>query len=361
MTGRQRRLAFGFGLLLAAELVARLYLFATEGEGRMLTPDPDRLWRLAPPNVSGEHYTVDDDGFRASSVEAPVDAPLILTLGDSSIFGHAVADGETIHDGMQASLAARGVSARVRSLAVPGYSTVQTLRVMDELGWDLAPRVLVIGSLWSDSTLDIVRDADLYASYAHPVARIELLLSKLSLFRVTRRTLNGVRGMPAERTISWPQPGDTGVRRVPLQDYAANLEFLVSQAQERGMGVVILALATNGMIGRGRDSSDPAYPYQDVQYRVAEAHNLPYVDMVRVFRGSGKTLNQLYGDELHPSGTGSTLLGQAIAGALVETGFPGRVTIPTPAAPVLAGSDRWDGAAPADHRSVAGDLATGNL
>ncbi len=361
MTGRQRRLAFGFGLLLAAELLARLYLFATAGEGRMLTPDPGRLWRLGPPNVSGQHYSVDDDGFRASAVEAAADAPLILTLGDSSVFGHAVDDGEAIHDGMQASLAALGVSARVRTLAVPGYSTVQTLRVMDELGWALQPRVLVIGSLWSDSTLDVVRDLDLYAAYAHPVARIELLLTNLSLFRVTRRTLNGLRGLPAERTISWPQPGDTGLRRVPVQDYAANMEFMVSQAQERGIGVVILALASNAMTGRGRDSSDPAYPYQDVQYRVADAHNLPYVDMVRVFRSSGMTLNQLYGDDLHPSGTGSTLLGQAIASALVETGFPGRVTIPTPAPPVLAGSDRWDGAAVADHRSVAGDLATGNL
>ncbi|MSQ03035.1 MAG: SGNH/GDSL hydrolase family protein [Myxococcales bacterium] len=361
MTGRRRRVAFGFGMLAAAELGARLYLFATAGEGRVLIPDSDRLWRLAPPPVSGEKYRVDDDDFRASSVAAPADAPLILTLGDSSIFGHAVLDGETIHDAMQASLAASGVSARLRCLAVPGYSSAQTLRVMDELGWSLAPRALVIGSLWSDSTLDIVRDADLYAAFADPVARAELLLSKLSLFRVTRRTLNGIRGLPAERIISWPQPGDTGVRRVPVEDYAANLESMVSKAQEHGMGVVILALANSGMIGRGRGSSDPVYPYQDVQYRVAEAHNLPYVDMVRVFRDSGMTMNQLYLDELHPSGTGATLLGQAVAGALVDTGFPRRVTVPTPAPPVLAGPDPWDGAAAAHRRSVAGDLATGNL
>ena len=32
----------------------------------------------------------------------PPDAPLILTLGDSSVFSHGVEDGRTLHDALQA-------------------------------------------------------------------------------------------------------------------------------------------------------------------------------------------------------------------------------------------------------------------
>ncbi len=360
MTPSRRRifaLVTVLGLLALAEGGARLWIGKTVGDAKSLTPDSGRLWRLAP--LSSKEYSTDDDGFRAVSAPGPEGAPLLVTVGDSSIFGHGVADGSTIHESIGATLAARGAPARVRSLAVPGYSTMQTRVVMDELGWALQPKLLVIGNLWSDSTLDVVRDADLYRQYATPTARAELLLSRSGLFRLVKRAFNTSRGVPAERVISWPQPGDVGVRRVPLADYAANLEALLEGARERGIGVVILGLCTERMVWAGRSTLDPVFVYADTQYRVAMAHNVPYVDAVRVFSAAGGA--SLFGDDLHPNNAGSARLGEAIALELLRDGWPARVPVPLPAPAIRVAVDRKDGTARTEKTSMAGALANGEL
>ena len=362
MEQRKRRflgLLTATAILLVAELLCRLWLGSEAPTGKALTPDPRRLWRLA--SGGQQDVRVDADGFRQVKKPGPADAPLVLTVGDSSIFGHGVNDGFTIHEALGARLAERGKPARVRSLAVPGYSTMQTLEVMDELGWSLAPTVLVIGNLWSDSTLDIVRDADLYRQLRMPTARIELQLSRLALFRVVKRAVNTSRGLPAERVISWPQPGDLGVRRVPLADYARNLETLLDEARERKIGVVFLGLCAEMMVRRGRQTTDPSFVYVDAQYRVAKAHGVPYVDALKVLGGSGQDSGTLFSDDLHPNNAGSTLLGEALADELYAYGWPKRVPIPVSAPPLHAAADSRDGATRAEKSSVAGALANGNL
>lgn len=358
---RAFRLLAGLGLLFVLEVASRLYLQYSAGDARMLEPDPRRLWRLSSAHRSEMGFQVDADGFRAVKSPGPEGAPLVLTVGDSSIFGDGVADGLTIHEQLAASLTASGAAAQGRTLAVPGYTTIQTRVVMDDVGWDLKPKVLVIGNLWSDSTLDVIRDADLYRQFASPTARVEIVLSKLSLFRVVKRTVNTARGKPAERVISWPQPGDTGVRRVPLADYAANLEALMDGARERGIGVVVLALSSANMVRGGRLESDSGYPYMDAQYRVAQARNVPYVDGMRVFQRSGLNTSALFGDDLHPSDQGAGLLARAIAGALDESGWPGRVPVPLAAPPIGVSVDTWDGRGPPSGGSLAGALANGDL
>lgn len=360
LSRRGRALLFGLGLVVAVDVAVQVVFSLTASPARMLVPDRNRLWRLGPPMPEMPNPYRVEDGFRVSAEEGPADAPLVLTLGDSSIFGHDLADGETIHDAMQAAFLRAGVPARVRTLAVPGYSTLQTLEVLDEVGWDLQPRAIVIGNLWSDSTLDAIRDEDLRAAYASWTTRAELVLSYSGLFRLTRRTINGARGLPAERTIRWPQPGDTGVRRVPIDDYVQNLQAMMDQAAERGVGVVVLGLATNSQAYEGRGPRQPVWPYIDAQYRVAEARGVPWVDMIAVYRQANVGGN-LWSDGLHPTGTGATLLGQALAATLVQDGFPTAVTVPRRGADVFPVADTWDGAAPLEKRSVAGTLAAGEL
>ena len=359
--GRRRGLAFGLLVILAAEVLSQGVIASGDTSAHVLEPHPTRLWALAPcPPDTRVGYTA-QDGLRASSVAGPEGAPLVLTLGDSSIFGHDVADANTIHEALQSALNANGVPVRVRTLAVPGYSTLQTRVVMDEVGWAMAPRVLVIGNLWSDSSLDAVRDADLQAAFRAPATRAEVVLAHSGLFRLARRAVNTARGLPAERTIGWPQPGDTGVRRVPLAQYVATLEAILDAAAQNDVGVIFLALATHGMSGRGRVATDPVYPYAEAQYRLARARGVPWLDMLTVYRASGRAADDLWSDGLHPTDAGATILGRALATELEETGFPRRVTVPMAAAPISVGADAWDGAAPLERMSVAGQLAAGEL
>lgn len=151
------------------------------------------------------------------------------------------------------------------------------------------------------------------------------------------------------------------MRRVPLADYASNLEALLDEARERKIGVVFLGLCVEMMVRRGRQTSDPSFVYVDAQYRVAKAHGVPYVDALKVFAGSGQPSADLFGDDLHPNNAGSTLLGKALADELYAYGWPKRVPIPASAPPLHLAADTRDGSARAEKSSVAGALANGNL
>ena len=125
MTPARRRFRPVFGLLVAVLVLGLL--------------DPDSRAAL-------RGFRISPDGLRVPAVEAPADAPLVVTLGGSSIFGDGVDDGDTIHDVMAAALRDAGCPTRVRTLALPGYSTLQTRILLDEIGWAMDPHLLVLGN-----------------------------------------------------------------------------------------------------------------------------------------------------------------------------------------------------------------------
>jgi hypothetical protein len=362
---RRRLGALGIGLLLVllAELIARVLPDPTPpARGIVLNPDPTRIWALGepPPDDRGPpFYRLSREGNRAVHAPGPAGAPLLLSTGDSSIFGDGLPDGKTLHDQLQVVLNARSISARVGTLAVPGYSTVQTLAALQEVGWEMQPHTLIVGNLWSDSNLDAFRDADLLRAAGSPMARVERLLVHSALFRQTRMGVNRALGRPAARKIAWPTPGQRGVRRVPLADYARNLSAMFDGARERGVGVVVLTLANAPMLQDGLQSSQEWAPYFAVQSAVAEAHHVPRVEALSIYRSSGLPSRALFQDELHPTADACRLLAEGVADALVQAGWPARAPVASETAPVIAPSDPFDGMGTLGGPSVQMDLLDG--
>ena len=213
-----RRLSFAilvpivlFGV---AEGVARLLPVADAVGDDLMIAHHARLWALQPGvhRFGGRSVTVDRDGLRATMYPAPEDAPLILTLGDSSMFSHGVEDGRTLHDSLQAQLNESGVPAEVRCAAVPGYSILQTRLLMEEL-WDLQPELLVVGNLWSDNNARGERDADLLRALGQPGVQARFALRTSALFR---RLDDRLRPPQAPPQVGWTRHSEVGVRRVPL-------------------------------------------------------------------------------------------------------------------------------------------------
>jgi len=341
-----------FLVLGGAELVARrLPSEPVPPRGIVMPPHPTRGWTLAEPTISMKLYHATADGLRRPADEGPEGAPLVLTTGDSSIFGDGHPDGLTIHDQLHAKLNA-SVPSRVATLGVPGYSTEQTRVVLDEVGWDLSPRLLVVGNVWSDSNTERLRDRDLLDAASSIFGRAELLLSDSALFYQVRARINAARGLPARRKVTWPVLGATGLRRVPLADYAGNLAAILNGAAGRGVGVVVLAL-TNEVKLNGAQGQQPWDPYFDVQRRAAEAHGVPIVDATRVLAGS--TPSSVLHDNLHPNQAGAERIAAALATAILDAGWPGATPVPGEAAPVSTGADTWDGREKPNDRSAVRD------
>ena len=290
-----------------------------------MAPHTTRIWSLVPGegSLAGVPHTIGEDTLR---VVAETGADLrVLTLGDSSIFGHGVVDADTLHANLAASLGERGVSADVLCGGVPGYSTAQSLLLLDEVGWDLEPDLLVIGNLWSDNTFEYFVDSEWLAELHSPVRRLDRALSWSAAwdwFRGLQEPEQAVEraGLP----ISWvrePYPTSEGRRRVPLEDYAANLETMLLQAEARGVGVIFLAPCNIHRLGESLPISiwDP---YFEVMQLVADRRGVPVVQAVEALRGAGLDVKAAFLDRMHPTGAGNRAYGEALAEALVAAGWP---------------------------------------
>jgi hypothetical protein len=89
---------------------------------------------------------LDAQGFRRREPAPPgvPGAREIALLGDSFAVAQGVRDADTLSSRLEAELAARGVAARVRDLAVVDYGTAQQLLLWRALGAGLAPDTVVL-------------------------------------------------------------------------------------------------------------------------------------------------------------------------------------------------------------------------
>jgi len=126
-----------------------------------LVADPVLLWRNKPgaqktQPVNPEHYgrpatwsvAIDARGYREATTAAPSDEVYrILFIGDSITFGFAVEQGRAFDRGVAARLAERHPDRRVEVInaAVPGWSWLQGLRLLETEGLALEPDLVVIG------------------------------------------------------------------------------------------------------------------------------------------------------------------------------------------------------------------------
>jgi len=312
----------------------------------LMIPDPTRLWRMQ----EGEHTAngvtvrIDSDGFRLPAVEGPADAPLLVTLGDSSVFSHGVADGETLHDQLQADLAAAGIPARVACGATPGYSSLQTRIFLDEAGWARHPKLLVIANLWSDNDFEAFRDADLLGLSRDPTSTAVRTLSESALFRLVRFGVLTAAGQPTALKIKWPEKASIGYRRVPIADYAYNLQTLLDEARDHGTGAIFLTLSNVELVKYGANKHADWEPYIQVQRELAERGHVPIVDTTTIFRATGMETSALFLDKMHPTAPGHALIAKALTDALTSAGWPANPLLPVAdPSPLALPTDTSDG------------------
>jgi hypothetical protein len=349
----RRLLAVAFALVLLGvlEVAARLVEVpdptapAADGEktmkGILLNGNPWLLWELVP----GDHVEVgttvhvNSRGVRGRE-RGPKEGLRALALGDSSVYGWGVPDGQVFTDVLE-----KNTGAEFIDLAVPGHSSFQQLNLLLMRGLAMEPDLLVVANLWSDNNFDSFTDKELLASYAgwesSPWQGMRRHFEHFALFRLLDWQLRVKPQGEHARKVGWMLGGDdarTGNRRVAIDDYAANLDAYARLMAQRGGGVVYVMLPNREDLTGG--PAQPAWaPYRQVMRETAERWGAPLVAMPDVFKATGLAVTDLFFDEMHPTPLGHRILGEAVQAALAN-GWP-RLT--TPSGPVPDYTDPFEG------------------
>lgn len=293
----------------------------------VLTAHETRLWGLA----SGEREngdaisTVSPMGLRGTppTQSRTEGEERIVILGDSIHFGHGVSDAQTISSFLEQGLH----GATVINGGVPGYSTEQTRRLLDEVIWDLDPSLLILGNFWSDTNFEPFSDRDLLATRD---AEVSAILIRSALLRLLATYLSHLMPRDEGQIITWG-PGSTlpeaSHRRVNLVDYVGNLEGMIRDATDRDIGVLLLSPPSKVETMLEVRPPHQWTSYKDHQKILAAHYGVPYLDASVVFAADHKAApsplaESLFIDDLHPSVRGNELIANQIKAELRASGWP---------------------------------------
>ncbi len=283
--------------------------------GIPMTPHGRRAWAL-PANTemveTNVRTRVNSLSLRGPELAAKrTDERRLMTLGDSSVFGFGV-DEDAVFGAVASARLTRSWGMNVTSVngGTPGYTSVQALQTLQDVGRIVQPDIVVIATLWSD----------LFQTDA-PIERSGGRKHPSALYRLTTRAL--APWLPAP-TVGWLEgeqgaPGLGREARVGLERYRQTLDSLVSTSRQLGAKPVVLILpAPADLDSEPLPSTISAYR-QELRL-LASRYGLVLVDGSSVFREKAATNADFY-DQVHPSVSGHQKLGEALAEAVDGIGL----------------------------------------
>lgn len=217
------------------------------------------------------------------------------------------------------ALRSEGYDIDVLCGATPGYSTLQTLDYLEDIGWGLDPDVLVLGNLWSDNNFDHFQDDVWMNTLQSPSNRMLRAIQNSAIFLHLSQRLRpdlwtvdtGLEASPHTK-VSWiREPYATGVRRVPLDLYIHTLSVILEEARTRGIEVIILQPANRHRL----DIVDVEVtwdPYFKAQTAVAEHYAVPTLDVAPILRVFGLSKTKAFLDQMHPTAEANHWIAQGI-------------------------------------------------
>ncbi len=294
-----KRIGFSLGILL-------VLLLSLEVAGRLLpTPEvpivlpahPTRGWTLpvsASFTFAGVPATSNSLGLRSPE---PQENPTlrILSLGDSTVFGHGVADGHTFSD----VLAAR-TGADVQNAGVPGYTCRQSADRYREVVDALDPDILLIYSMHNDARVIRADESWLGAAVAHPIGVIRLASAAATWVRIQR-----------------------GSSRMSIPEFQHCLKGLIAAQLARGGKTLLLTPISNADFDPSVDLSkqEGVGPFYGAIRQVAEQTDTLHLDLTDRRWSNKKEVGDLMLDEVHPTSFGHRLLARWIHAGLLSGGL----------------------------------------
>lgn len=112
-----------------------------------------------------------------------------------------------------------------------------------------------------------------------------------------------------------------GSSRIPLPDYKRNMEYMVSRMQQKGISVLLMTPNARG--GKQKDQLNKTLSqYADVVRDLSKTYKTGFVDNLQLFLDypakTGKSLDSLLLDGIHPNDTGHEMMAGLIVKEIVR-------------------------------------------
>ncbi|MCZ6649988.1 MAG: SGNH/GDSL hydrolase family protein, partial [Acidobacteria bacterium] len=215
-----------------------------EGNARYWTPDPFLFWRMRPNldvDFGGMPLRTNAGGFRDGPQSRRAGQPLVVCLGDSTTFGWGVMEPEDRYSNRLARTLSQGGQKPVDvfNFGQSGYSTVQGLRLLNTEVLPLAPDTVIFMFGPNDYGRASGRaDADQpVTAGAGITARLQSVLHHSAFYRRLAAALVTARdaGVNTEDASTGSDP----LRRVPPDQYRANLLTMIAAVRDAGVRPVL--------------------------------------------------------------------------------------------------------------------------
>lgn len=279
-----------------------------------LQDDPLLLWRMRPdldmPLWGGVHLRTNHEGLRAAERSDKAGRTRILSLGESTAWGHSVRAEDTYAGKLQARLTADGLAVDVVNAGQPAWSVWQSARFLETEGADWAPDVVLVYHLQNDIQTR-------GASNPRDPFRVALTDRQLSEARAPFAAVSRLLAASRLRAVLWKEvlaprltPPVAGASRdtvrVPDADRTLAFDHITAWCAEHHARLVLVQ-PVYGIPHRVTDRFVPAY---------AVAHDLPLVDLPTEKSKQGKA-DFFMVDDTHPTAEGHAWIAEQLEAALL--------------------------------------------
>lgn len=324
---RSRRLRLLLGVVFASVLLymgevglrltgtAPAYRAGATGNWRM-TPGLSSSPLRGPRDGHDFIVSTNTDGLRSKLPrERHTGVARVAVMGDSTVFGWGVNDGESIADGLQATLdtAAPG-AVEVLNAGQPGYTTTQAARLFDEVVAEYRPDRVIVFIPMHDFNRVLVSDRESLEGGSGVVARARILLAThSSLYQFLRQSIWPLTDQPM--LLPDQRTGEPRVPRVSDDERARNFDGMRARLAEWGGKLLIGFLPFHAdLIGVASDRIGMPWALA-----YGKAHDVAIVDMRSCCGGPDGGSLVLPDDEGHLAAEGNRRVGVAMAPSVLAS------------------------------------------
>ncbi len=283
--------------------------------------DARLLWRLRANIGDGVEFIVRGDyrtnslGLRGGEVVmTPTRQMRVACFGNSCVFGWRLNEDETFPAQLRDRLRVEDATAEVVNCGVPGYSTFQGLRFVEELLAKIKPHFATICYGWNDhwaAGFDIP-DKEQRMPPA-PVVSLQNLLARSQVYRAIKYALLSRSEKSREFTYNRTAP----VYRVSLEDYRQNLKLIIARCQEQGvMPILITAPIGDADPDIINAVEDYHGRYVAATRETAVESGTPLVDAALAFTGRSEFFDDPRADFIHYNAAGARALATLVAATI---------------------------------------------
>ncbi len=284
--------------------------------------DSHRFWRFRTNSTTesieypGLQYEINELGMRFGGGEDPHkdSSKLVVALGNSCTFGWGVSFEETFVRQLEKILEGnRNCAVQVMNAGVPGYSSYQGKRYLEDDIIKFRPDFVLLSFGWNDhwAAVNLKVDSE-HKLLPQWILAIQNAASQLKLYRFFRYMMAPARD---DTTLAIAQV--PGKRRVPPAEYYRNLIEMVEFSRQRHATPILIALPVASEVeyfgGVTYNIHQLHYSYQDVVREAAHTTGATLVDLQEEFDATP----QLFGiDPIHFNASGHYILARQLAAVI---------------------------------------------